>query len=161
MTGRVIRLLVTGSRKWRWPAEVERMLDEQRARLQPGDTLVAVHGGCPEGPDLDAHEWATFHHAYPNPALAAVDVEVHIPDWDNCDPGYCKHGPRKRRKDGTGYCQAAGMRRNAAMVATRPDRWIGFCLDDSGGTDGCIALAREARIPGRACYDYTPEKGAA
>jgi hypothetical protein len=156
VTGRTVRVLVTGSRGWPWPTVVHRALEEARARLGPDDTLTVVHGACPDGADQHASAWARQHRDNPTTGLAAVLEEEHPADWDTCQGPHCTPQHRKYNKaTGFKYCPSAGHLRNAEMVESRPDLWLGFCLDDSNGTDGCIRACRRARLNGRAWYAYS------
>jgi Bifunctional DNA primase/polymerase, N-terminal/YspA, cpYpsA-related SLOG family len=89
-----------------------------RLSVEHDSALVVVHGGCPRGADAIAHAWC---HS------TGTAVERHPADWS------------------TG--RAAGHRRNAAMVATRPDLCLAFIRDGSPGATGCAALAERAGIP--------------
>lgn len=88
------RVLVAGSRDWDDRATVRRELTDLAYDIDP-EGLTVVHGACPEGADLWANEWAIDNRQF------AVN-EPHPADWDT-------------------YGMSAGFRRNAEMVATRPD----------------------------------------
>lgn len=111
----------------------------------PGVTLI--HGACPEGGDAIVDEWAAAH---------GVPVVRMPADWDHCAPG-CPPRPHRRPRPagdrfhpgpGPDYCPGAGPRRNADMVARRPD----YCLtapsrSGRSGTRNCMRLAAQAGIP--------------
>jgi hypothetical protein len=115
------RVLVTGSRHWADAGAVEAALVAAwHEALQAGfDGIVVVHGGCPTGADRLAWEWAS---------RVDVPVEVWLADW-------AAHG------------RAAGPRRNAAMVASRPHVVVAFPLGVSRGTRDCIDRAAAAGLP--------------
>ncbi len=157
MEGRTERNLITGSREWKWPEIVYQNLDHRRRRLTPHDRLVVVVGYDPDsqyppGVDQFAHAWAVRHRDDPHPLFAAVDVETFPADWQGpCRPE-CRHKPR-----GEGArCPAAGMYRNGAMVASRPDFALAFILDRSRGASACLNLIEEAGINHLALRAYTP-----
>ncbi len=126
------RVLVTGSRSWRYPATIRRVL-ETIAATSPD--LTVVHGGAP-GADRMAGDYARDR---------GWNVEVHHADWSTCDPG-CKPSHRRVGKRGE-YCPTAGHRRNAAMVATQPAIVLAFWRDHSSGTKQCLDLAKQAGLP--------------
>lgn len=88
---------------------------------------TVIHGGA-RGADRIADELA---------AELGYSVEIYPADWDR-------------------YGKAAGHRRNAEMVATKPDVVLAFPIGLSPGTRGCIELARRAGIPVR-IYEGTPK----
>jgi len=83
-----------------------------------GAALVVVHGACPRGADAIAEAWCRRRRA---------PVERYPADWS------------------TG--RGAGMARNAAMVATRPDLCLAFIHDRSPGATHCAELAEAAGVP--------------
>jgi acid phosphatase class B len=112
-----VRVLVTGSRTWTRRYEVVNALCDLHTEY--GERLVVVHGDCPRGADAMARVWADRLH---------VQQEAYPADWST-------------------YGRAAGHRRNAEMIATRPDRVLAFIRDNSPGATGCVELARQAGIP--------------
>jgi YspA, cpYpsA-related SLOG family len=112
-----VRVLVTGSRTWVRRHEVVDTLFDLLGEF--GDRMVVVHGDCPRGADEMARAWA---------ARMGVQQEAYPADWST-------------------YGRAAGPRRNAEMVATRPDRVLVFIRNSSPGAIGCVELARKAGIP--------------
>lgn len=87
-------------------------------RMAPKDSTV-IHGCC-RGADASAGAiaWAL-----------GLRVEEYPADWD-------KHG------------RSAGPRRNAQMIATKPDVVLAFSHEpDKGGTADCIRKAQTAGIP--------------
>ncbi len=113
---RRVRVLVTGSRAWADGGVVEQALD--RLHAEHGGGLVVVHGACRWGADVLADRWARRR---------GVPVEAWPADW-------ARLGRR------------AGMLRNAAMVASRPDRCLAFIRDRSPGASHCAAAAEAAGI---------------
>lgn len=78
-----------------------------------GDELRVIHGAAPGADSL----------------AAAVADELGIParaypaKWQApCDPDFCEPNHRRERSSGKDYCPAAGVRRNAEMVAYL-DHW--------------------------------------
>lgn len=120
----VVRVVVTGSRRFPAAALVRVHLDTAFHQLLAGDTLTVVHGTCRTGADAAAAVWC----AYQRVIGAPVVEEPHAADW-------ATHG------------RAAGPLRNAAMVAAGADMCLAF-LDDTPcrGTHATIHLARAAGI---------------
>lgn len=81
--------------------------------------LLVVHGACPRGADAIAHAWCL---------AAGVPVLCWPADWSR-------------------YGRAAGMRRNAAMVAAGATVCLAFIHHASRGATGCADLAERAGIP--------------
>jgi hypothetical protein len=133
------RLLVTGSRSWTDRAKILAELDIARAEL--GDDTVLVHGDARGVDRIAAHLW---HCEW------GLPVEDHPADW--CGPCRPECKPNHRRAKASGLpkvCPAAGMYRNADMVALGADLLLAFILDESRGATGCVRLARKAGIPVR------------
>ncbi|TQS30016.1 DUF2493 domain-containing protein [Microbispora sp. KK1-11] len=120
------RVLVTGSRTWRSPTDRQTLRDALDAVHAAFPNLVVVHGACSRGADFLAQRWAEDR----NRAGATITVEQHPADWDR-------------------YRRAAGFRRNAEMVATRPDLVLAFIRNGSPGATHCAGLAEKAGIPVR------------
>lgn len=114
------RVIVTGSRLWRWPEVVHGALNATLGEL---GRLTVVHGGCPRGADAAASGWAVSAWA----RRFDTGLEVWPADWE-------QHG------------KAAGPRRNTAMVAAGADLVLAFPLGASVGTRGCMRLAAAAGI---------------
>jgi YspA, cpYpsA-related SLOG family len=134
-----IRILVTGSRDWSRPEAVwdaiegylaERHVWDSDGERATTDVLI-VHGGCREGADRIAAEWADTH---------GVPSETWVADWD-------------------AYRGAAGPIRNRAMVRAGADVCLGFanpcrrrfCRRGPGehpshGTHDCVTVARRRGI---------------
>ena len=129
--GRRVRVLVTGSRAWADSAVVEGVLD--RLRAEHSDRLVVVHGACRWGADVLADRWARRR---------GVAVERWPADW-------ARLGRR------------AGMVRNAAMVASRPDLCLAFIRDRSPGASHCAAAAEAAGIRTVRYQVPTPDRNGA
>jgi hypothetical protein len=142
------RILITGSRDWNDTRAVEETLTDlfhTCAQSTPGAPFVVVHGAAP-GADTIADRWA-----YQNASLG-VTVERHRANWNLCAES-CPPEPRhrRRRRNGTTYCPAAGPRRNAHMVSLGATLCIAFPLGASEGTRGCMRLAEAAGIPVLQC----------
>jgi hypothetical protein len=115
-------ILVTGSRTWDDILCLTNALrDEVLAARICGLRPVVVHGACPRGADMIAARWARGYN---------VAQEPHPADWD-------RHG------------KIAGFRRNAEMVAVKPDVCLAFIRDGSPGATHCADLAEKAGIPVR------------
>lgn len=133
------RLLVTGSREW---TDREKIVTElERARVELGDNTTLVHGDARGVDRIAAHLW---HCTWGLPA------EDYPADWrgpcrDSCAPNH----RRARSVGAPKICPAAGMYRNAEMVALGADLCLAFILDESSGATGCARLARKAGIPVR------------
>jgi YspA, cpYpsA-related SLOG family len=139
------RVLVTASRDWLRPMDIWRALDECRAEArQQGRTLLVVHGNAPGGDQVAK----LFGQLEPDAA-----EEGHDADWEGpCGP-VCKPGHRRKGRNGASYCPAAGMFRNAHMVALGAERAAAFIRDRSRGASGCAALAEKAGIATRRWTD--------
>lgn len=135
MTG-ASRILVAGSRDWSDRAQLEWALGVAFRLWRP---IVVVHGGCESGADRFAAEWAD---------RAGIAVDPFEADWDNCGPE-CRPGHRRVRGDGSGFCPAAGPRRNQAMVDAGARYVLAFLLPGSRGTEDCVRRAKAAGIPVR------------
>ena len=144
------RILVTGSRAWADAYAVSFHL-EAAAVDALGREVIVVHGAA-EGADMlsDTAAWDL-----------GFTPEAHPADWDGpCRPE-CKHGPRRRRYDGTAYCPAAGDYRNQEMTGLGADVCVAFVLScrnrkckkprphDSHGASDCAERAAAAGIPVR------------
>ena len=116
-------MLVTGGRDYMRPNVVAMVLDGLKATYPD---LVVIEGGAP-GADRFAAEWA----------------EANLP----------KGNHEQFKADWAGFGKAAGMKRNAQMLAEgKPDLVIGFKDGfnrklDKGGTENCIKQANELGIP--------------
>jgi hypothetical protein len=116
-TTRGFRVLITGSRTWTDPDPITRVLNQLHSWQT--DRLVIVHGACRNGVDAIADAWCRHN---------SVSAERHPADWQ-------RHG------------KAAGPRRNAVMVATKPALCLAFIRDNSPGATGCANTAEKAGIP--------------
>jgi hypothetical protein len=141
-----MRLLVTGSRSWPeakgyiiWGALNQLLTQCYKAK----ETLEVIHGDA-GGVDAMAREWCAIIARSPR---AAMVTEHRWPaDWAHCAPD-CPPDHRKTRGDGQRYCPGAGMRRNQAMVDTRPDRCYAYIRRSSPGASACVRMARVAGVP--------------
>jgi hypothetical protein len=113
------RVLVTGSRAWTDHTAITAALDG--LLVKHVTRLVVVHGACQHGADAFADLWARFNW---------VPVQRHPADWR-------RHGRR------------AGMLRNLAMVATKPNLCLAFIHNNSAGATHCAQAAEAAGIPTR------------
>jgi len=136
----LLRVLVTGSRSWS-DAEVigGALLDCWHDAVQLGaDGITVVHGDAP-GADSIADLWAIGYRG-----LGVLREPVPA-DWSACAPE-CRPGHRRRRRDGSGYCPTAGLRRNQLMVDRGAAVCIGFWRAPGAGTLDCMARAARAGI---------------
>ena len=137
-TGRpeALRLLVTGGRDYADATRVEAELQMAiEARLGPGadpSRVVLVHG---DAGGLDRLAAAAAKRL-------GFQVEPHRPHWTGpCRPTCPPH--RRRRRDGSDYCPAAGVYRNAEMVELGAD--LALVFPGGRGTADC---ARRIRVAG-------------
>jgi len=133
------RVLVTGSRDWRYPATIRRALESAyvQGHAQDGRPpwMTVVHGGA-RGVDSTAAAYARDR---------GWNVEVHHADWEEpCD----KSCPPDHRRPGRAgdYCPNAGHRRNQQMVDGFAHLVLVFCRNHSGGTEDCLKRARKAGL---------------
>ncbi|MDA8183865.1 MAG: SLOG family protein [Actinomycetota bacterium] len=132
-----VRILVTGGRDYTDADRVEAELKSAvAARLGAGvdpSQVVLVHG---DAPGLDRLAAAAAKRL-------GFQVEAHPADWTGpCRPTCPSH--RRRRRDGTDYCPAAGVYRNAEMVELGADLAIVF--PGGKGTADCARRIRAAGI---------------
>lgn len=146
------RVLLTGSQTWDQPRVIfAALLETWDDASQNGREIVWVHGHCDRGADAQADTWLVAQGFTP---------ERHPADWDRCAPT-CKPEHRRTRRDGTTYCPAAGLRRDAEMVDLGADlclAWIAPCTKQScrkpkphgsHGASHTADLAEKAGIPTR------------
>lgn len=115
------RVLVTGSRDWDDELTVETALAVAVYQQVPA---VIVHGACRTGADAIASRWTRRHRAI------GLTEEAHPALWQ-------WHG------------NAAGPRRNAAMVNLGADLCLAFIRGGSPGATHTARLAERAGIPVR------------
>ena len=132
-----LRVLVTGGRDYADTARVESALRSVIESLLGPDPetsqVVIVHGDAP-GLDRLAGAVAT---------RLGLAVEAHPADWASpCRPTCPPH--RRRRHDGTDYCPAAGVYRNAEMVEGGAD--IAVAFPGGHGTADCVRRIQSAAI---------------
>jgi hypothetical protein len=130
------RVIVTGSRDWADTARIHGALDAILAQMEPGETLVVVHGDCPRGADAAARRWC---YVKLGATAALVREERHPAQW----------GTLGKR---------AGMVRNAEMVDAGARLVLAYvmpctqpgCRDPephgSHGATHCADLAEKAGI---------------
>lgn len=133
------RVLVTGSREWRYSATVRRALEEAWVRGHGGDgrppLMTVVHGGA-RGVDRIADAYARDR---------GWNVEVHHADWDEPCDKTCPPDHRRVSRAGD-YCPKAGHRRNQAMVDLGASLVLVFIWNHSGGAEDCLRRARAAGL---------------
>lgn len=74
-------------------------------------------------------------------------IETHHANWETPCRNTCKPGHRRRRRDGTDYCPAAGNYRNQAMVGAGADVCVAAPGATGSGTRDCMRRAKAAGIP--------------
>lgn len=114
-----MRVIVTGSRKWRDPAAVIAALTD--VYLEHGPFLL-MHGDCSTGADSYAHTWFEQTHR-----ITGCTEQRFPAAWET----------RGR---------AAGPERNQRMVEAGADLVLAFPLPEGSGTQHTVRLAREAGI---------------
>jgi hypothetical protein len=129
-----MRVGFTGGRNYsdrdRVRSVVQKLVD------QHGRYWTAVHGGASGADRLVSIACKNLH----------VEEDPYPADWDGpCDPGFCAPDHRKKRRDGTTYCPAAGPRRNQEMVDTGLDLLIVF--PGNKGTQDMMRRAHAAHVP--------------
>lgn len=153
MNGYLAGVLVTGSRTWDDVTAINNaLMDAWHDARQDGWPGIEVVEGQASGADSIAATWARAHHN------DGVGHQPMAAKWEHCaadcppDPGH-----RKRAYDRT-YCPTAGHRRNAEMVAAKPELVLAFiapCTSkrctrpkphDSHGVTNCVDLARKAGL---------------
>lgn len=122
-----MRIGVTGGRGFDDVALVEQALQNL-----PVDAVL-VHGAA-SGADRLCARWWEAH---------GRTCDPHPADWQAPCRTSCAAGHRRRRRDGTDYCPAAGNYRNQEMVDSGLDLLIAF----PGGT-GTADMVRRARSRG-------------
>ena len=151
MTASTAWLLVTGSRDWQGPdrRDVMRTALQQawdEAREAGCGRMVVVHGAA-RGADSMAVAWTKGR-----PGVLEVPV---VPDWDGPCGKRCRAGHRRKRRDGSTFCPAAGNYRNQRMVdhvrhqAGMKLVLAFFAAEESTGTADCLERAVKARLPWR------------
>jgi predicted Rossmann-fold nucleotide-binding protein len=135
-----VRVLVTGGRDFRQEWVVFNALAKVYSEMPEDEWLWVIHGGA-SGVDTAAAEWAWSWHS----RSFHVYWEEHKAKWSAPCRDTCKPGHRRRRKNGTSYCPAAGNYRNQEMVDSGAD----LCLVFPGGTGtaDCRRRAEDAGIP--------------
>lgn len=137
-----LRLLVTGSRRWVYlPSVAETLSFYTRLAFEHGERLEVVHGAARDGADALAASWVSrwSRRGWP------VSADPHPANWSACD-SECRHGPRGVRKNGSEYCQYAGLRRNSKMVDSGVQACVAFWRSGSPGTKDCFEKAQAAGL---------------
>lgn len=120
------RILITGSRAWPDPVEVESQI--ALYLLETGDIpYTLVHGGA-HGADM----FSAYAALVLSNAGWDIEIEEHEADWSQG--------------------KAAGVLRNQAMVDMGADVVLAFNHNNSRGTAHCMSAAIKAGIPVR---EYT------
>ena len=133
------RVIVTGGRDFRQEWVVFEALAEVYSELPEGDWLWVVHGGA-SGVDKAAAVWAwSWHRNGRN-----VYWEEHEAQWSALCRDTCQPQHRRRRKNGTSYCPAAGNYRNQVMVDLGAELVLAF--PGGSGTADCKRRAAAAGI---------------
>ena len=133
------RILVTGGRDYADTARVEvelRAAVEARfgSGVDPG-RVVLVHG---DASGLDRLAAAAARRL-------GFQVEPHPAAWTDPCRATCSPHHRRRRQDGTDYCPAAGVYRNAEMVELGCD--LALVFPGGSGTADCARRIRAAGFP--------------
>ena len=129
------RVLVTGSRTF---GDVTVIRDALAVAWQQLPGAVLVVGACSRGADLLAEQCWTHW---------GGQVERWLADWRGSCAASCPPGHRRTGGRGESICPAAGMVRNAAMVAAGADLCLAFIRDRSRGATHCATTAQKAGIP--------------
>lgn len=137
----MVRVLATGSRRFRSLEVARTALSEARWTLGPHFTVV--HGGA-QGADMLIDELAMGY---------GLEVEAHPANWSAPCRESCRQGHRRQRRDGSSYCPAAGDYRNQLMVDLGADLTLAFLVPLSvspcKGTRDAARRATAAKIPVR------------
>lgn len=135
-----MRVIVTGGRDFRQDWVVFNALAHVYAEDRPeGEWLWVVHGAA-KGADEHASVWAySWHRAGRN-----VYWEEHPAKWSAPCRETCAPNHRRRRRNGTTYCPAAGNYRNQEMIDAGADLVLAF--PGGSGTADCVRRARAAGI---------------
>lgn len=107
-------------------------------RPPPGEGPLLIHGDEPGGDRKVAQLWESW----------GLPVDPHPAHWRACGPDCPKdRSCRQQSADGRReWCERAGPRRNAEMVALRPKFGVAFIRDNSRGASGCADLMERAGI---------------
>ncbi len=123
------RILVTGSRTFTDMRLVHEVFaDTIPDPIEPGRDYVLVHGDCEQGPDSFVDPFCENEAWWVDNAGGSLHAETHPvthADWDRCAPS-CRPAHRRTRRDGSTYCPAAGLRRDAHMVSLGADVCLAF-----------------------------------
>jgi hypothetical protein len=136
-----MRILVTGSRKWKYRLMLAGALS-QAAGDNPADEVTVVHGNNGNA-DLMADREAR---------LLGFHVEPHDAHWEAPCTQYCQPGHRRRHENGREYCPAAGNYRNQQMVDAGADVCLAFYQPEEPctGTNDCVNRCLRSGIKVRA-----------
>jgi hypothetical protein len=140
------RLLITGSRSWTDTRRIHGALDGVLAQMEPGETLVVVHGDNPAGADAIARRWVYVQRGA---TVRDVREERHPAQWGAPCRETCRPGHRRQHDPAGDYCPAAGNYRNAEMVAAGAGMCLAYIRSRSRGAMHCADLAEAAGIDTR------------
>lgn len=131
----MVRLLVTGSRRWRDEGRLRQVLDEELAAA--GGRMVLIEGEA-SGADTMARWWATSRDVPVERFRASWAVTADTPP------------ERIRERDGRQYDVAAGVLRNQRMLEEgQPTRAVAFRMANSRGTQDMMDRLARASVPTR------------
>lgn len=117
------RILITGSRTWK---DWRTMRDALAPTVAEHHGNVTIREGCADGADRLAERIAR---------QLGTHVEHRPANWNACAGPNCTPSHRKTRRDGTTYCPAAGVLRDAEMVDDGADECLAFI--DPCAKHGC------------------------
>lgn len=150
------RVLITASRTITDRTYVAAgLLDVWHDATTLGQPVTWVHGDCPRGGDRISHGLLIGYGFTP---------ERHPADWDVCRGPKCSPTHRRPKKSGGTYCPAAGLIRDAYMVALGADLCLAMvepCADTRcrrprpHGSHGASETARMARDAGIEVLPWT------
>lgn len=129
LTGRAMRILITGSRTWTDAGMVAQAIDAAIAEFG-ADDITVVHGACPLGADRMAGAYVEDMAGWYDNANKRLVEERHPADW-------------------TRLGKRAGFVRNAEMVKLGADVCLAFIRDGSRGASHTAGLAEKAGIATR------------
>lgn len=135
-----MRILVTGSRKWKYKLLISAALVEAAGDI-PASEVTVVHGNNGNADMMADREARSY----------GFHVEPHDADWYGPCRSDCKRGHRRWR-NGRDYCPAAGNYRNQEMVDAGADKCLAFYQPSAAnvGTQDCVNRAIRAGIKVRA-----------
>ncbi len=118
-----LKVAIIGSREYTDRVSVFQWLDKNKDKIS-----LLVSGGCPDGPDSMAQEWAKQR---------GFSILIHYPKWKNPDGSTNK---------------GAGFQRNK-LIANDADYVVAWRVNDSKGTTDTIECAKRLGKPVHV-YDF-------